>query len=140
MFLGITWMHTDPLSESRSSSIYVPRDEAFSEVKNATFSGNTVYSVLHAVVPALKSILVDADRGFPHFPAIDDLFNVGVEIPTEQKGILSGLIPRLIKSITDIGKDAILFETPEMIDSKLSHNPIQSFKTFAIFHQTCMNI
>nr|GLL43392.1 linoleate 13S-lipoxygenase 2-1, chloroplastic [Ipomoea trifida] len=106
----------DPLSESRSSSIYVPRDEAFSEVKNATFSGNTLYSVLHAVVPGLKSILVDADRGFPHFPAIDDLFNVGVDIPTEQKGILSGAIPRLIKSIADIGKDAILFETPEMID------------------------
>ncbi|XP_075092551.1 linoleate 13S-lipoxygenase 2-1, chloroplastic-like [Nicotiana tabacum] len=51
----------DPLSESKSSFVYVPRDEAFSEVKSLTFSGNTLSSVLHAVVPALQSVAVDPD-------------------------------------------------------------------------------
>ncbi|PKI61088.1 hypothetical protein CRG98_018533 [Punica granatum] len=45
---------TDPESESKSLNIYVPRDEAFSEVKNLTFSAKTVYSVLHALVPSLE--------------------------------------------------------------------------------------
>ncbi|MCD7466631.1 hypothetical protein HAX54_003478 [Datura stramonium] len=54
----------DPLSESRSGFVYVPRDEAFSEVKSITFSGNTVYSVLHAVVPALETVVTDPDLGY----------------------------------------------------------------------------
>ncbi|WP_411023989.1 lipoxygenase family protein, partial [Salmonella sp. s58724] len=54
---------TDPCSETRSSSVYVPRDEEFSEVKNATFSVKTVYSVLHAVVPSLETALLDPDLG-----------------------------------------------------------------------------
>ncbi|PHT59204.1 Linoleate 13S-lipoxygenase 2-1, chloroplastic [Capsicum baccatum] len=108
----------DPLSESRSSSVYVPRDETFSEVKSLTFSGNTVHSVLHAVVPALESVVSDPDLGFPHFPAIDSLFNVGVDIPGlgEKKGGLLNVIPRLFKAISDTGKDVLLFETPQLLE------------------------
>ncbi|XP_070018552.1 linoleate 13S-lipoxygenase 2-1, chloroplastic-like [Nicotiana sylvestris] len=106
----------DPLSESKSSFVYVPRDEAFSEVKSLTFSGNTLSSVLHAVVPALQSVAVDPDVGFPHFPAIDSLFNVGVELPPlNDKSTLLNIIPRLIKAISDTRKDILLFETPELL-------------------------
>ncbi|VFQ79438.1 unnamed protein product [Cuscuta campestris] len=108
----------DPSSESRSSSVYVPRDEALTEVKNLTFAGNTFYSVLHAVVPVIESILVDnLDMGFPHFPAIDDLYNNGFNIPSQQTGgILNGVVPRIIKSVADFGKHVFQFETPAMID------------------------
>ncbi|VFQ75242.1 unnamed protein product [Cuscuta campestris] len=107
----------DPSSESRSSSVYVPRGEAFAEVKNLTFAGNTVYYVLHAVVPAIESILVDVDMGFPHFPAIDDLYNYGFNIPSQQTGgILNGVVPRIIKSKADVAKHVLQFETPAMID------------------------
>ena len=92
--------NADPLSESRSSDIYVPRDEAFSEVKNLTFSYKTVYSVLHAVTPSLQTTLIDKDLGFPYFTAIESLFNEGINLPPlESKGFLGNIIPRLLFGI-----------------------------------------
>lgn len=113
-------MHVDPLYETRSTFVYVPRDEAFSAVKSLTFSGNTVYSALHAVVPALESVVSDPDLGFPHFPAIDSLFNVGVDLSglSDKKSSLFNIVPRLIKSISETGKDVLLFESPQLVQSK----------------------
>ncbi|KAF5822886.1 putative linoleate 13S-lipoxygenase [Helianthus annuus] len=108
---------TDPLSESRSSEVYVPRDEAFSEVKNMTFNIKTVYSVLKAVIPSLETTLIDKNLGFPYFTAIDSLFNEGVNLPPiESDGFLKNILPRLLKSIEDAQNNILLFETPEMID------------------------
>ncbi|KAL6563974.1 hypothetical protein OROHE_005214 [Orobanche hederae] len=107
----------DPLSESRSSTVYVPRDEAFSEVKQSTFSAKTVYSVLHALVPSVKTSIIDNDLGFPHFTAIDTLFDQGIflpDIPTT--GFLRNIIPRLVRFISDKGNSILRFETPELID------------------------
>ncbi|PWA77611.1 linoleate 13S-lipoxygenase 2-1 protein [Artemisia annua] len=107
----------DPLSESRSSDIYVPRDEAFSEVKNLTFSAKTVYSVLHAVTPSLQTTLIDKDLGFPYFTAIETLFNEGINLPPlESKGFLGNILPRLLKSLEDAQNNILRFETPEMIE------------------------
>ncbi|KAK6164235.1 hypothetical protein DH2020_001099 [Rehmannia glutinosa] len=94
----------DPLSESRSSNVYVPRDEAFSEVKQMTFSAKTLYSVLHALIPSVQTSIVDSDLGFPHFTAIDTLFNEGFllpDIPTT--GFLGNIIPRLVRFMSDTG-------------------------------------
>ncbi|KAA8549576.1 hypothetical protein F0562_001406 [Nyssa sinensis] len=108
---------TDPLSESRSGVPYVPRDEAFSEVKNLTFSAKTVFSALHALLPSLETAIVDSELGFPYFTAIDSLFNEGVNLPPLTKnGFLRDLLPRLLKTIIDTGEDILRFETPEMID------------------------
>ncbi|CAA0832500.1 Lipoxygenase 2- chloroplastic [Striga hermonthica] len=107
----------DPLSETRSSEFYVPRDEVFSEVKQATFSAKTLYSVLHALVPSLKSTIIDSTLGFPHFTAIDTLFNEGFllpDIPTT--GFLGNMIPRLVRFIKDAKNSVLQFETPELID------------------------
>ncbi|KAL6966379.1 linoleate 13S-lipoxygenase [Sarracenia purpurea var. burkii] len=104
---------TDPLSESRSSSVYVPRDEAFSDVKNLTFSAKTVYSVLHALVPSLETALLDPDLGFPYFTAIDSLFNEGVNLPPlAQKEFLRDLLPRMVKFFNDTEEGLLRFETP----------------------------
>ncbi|KAF3452585.1 hypothetical protein FNV43_RR03018 [Rhamnella rubrinervis] len=107
---------TDPLSESRNGDFYVPRDEAFSEVKQLTFSAKTVYSVLHAVVPSLQTALINSELGFPYFTAIDSLFKEGINLPPlKEKGFLKNILPRLIKAIDD--SDEILrFETPETMD------------------------
>ncbi|XP_071720461.1 linoleate 13S-lipoxygenase 2-1, chloroplastic-like [Rutidosis leptorrhynchoides] len=108
---------TDPLSESRSSDVYVPRDEAFSEIKNLTFNFKTVYSVLKAVIPSLETTLIDKDLGFPYFTAIDSLYNEGVNLPPlDNKGFLGNILPRLLKTIEDVQNNVLLFETPEMID------------------------
>ncbi|KAI3683477.1 hypothetical protein L1987_83981 [Smallanthus sonchifolius] len=108
---------SDPLSESRSSDVYVPRDEAFSEVKNMTFNIKTVYSVLKAVIPSLETTMIDKNLGFPYFTAIDSLFNEGVNLPPiESDGFLKNILPRLLKSIEDAQNNILLFETPAMID------------------------
>ncbi|KAG6403145.1 hypothetical protein SASPL_135362 [Salvia splendens] len=107
----------DPLSESRSSDMYVPRDEAFSEIKQATFNAKTVYSVVHALVPSLKTTLADPDLGFPFFSAIDTLFNEGVVLPDiPTTGFLGNIVPRLVRAIEDTGNSVLRFETPEFVD------------------------
>ncbi|XP_065874673.1 linoleate 13S-lipoxygenase 2-1, chloroplastic [Euphorbia lathyris] len=105
---------TDPLSESRSGiETYVPRDEAFSEIKDAAFIGKTVKSVLHSLVPQIAIRLLDKTLGFPYFNAIDSLFKQGVVLP---KGTKLGAVPRLVKTAKDGGDDILRFEIPEMID------------------------
>ncbi|KAK9058562.1 hypothetical protein SSX86_023404 [Deinandra increscens subsp. villosa] len=108
---------SDPLSESRSSDVYVPRDEAFSEVKNISFNAKTVYSVLKAVIPSLETTMIDKNLGFPYFTAIDSLFNEGVNLPPiDGNGLLKSVLPRLLKSIEDVENNILLFETPALID------------------------
>ncbi|MED6213439.1 hypothetical protein PIB30_093353 [Stylosanthes scabra] len=108
---------TDPLSEERSGSVYVPRDESFSEVKQLTFSTKTVYSGLHAVVPALQSVIVDRDLGFQLFSHIDDLFQQGINLPpSKNKGFLTNVLPRLVKLINDTQDDLLRFEPPAPLD------------------------
>ncbi|XP_071719075.1 linoleate 13S-lipoxygenase 2-1, chloroplastic-like [Rutidosis leptorrhynchoides] len=67
----------DPLSESRSSEIYVPRDEAFSEIKYNSFTTNTVSLMFKTAIPKLDKYLYTHDKeesGFPNFTAIDSLY------------------------------------------------------------------
>ncbi|OAY66270.1 Linoleate 13S-lipoxygenase 2-1, chloroplastic [Ananas comosus] len=107
----------DPLSEERSSSIYIPRDESFSEVKGLTFSGTAFRSVLNVVVPSIKTAINDTKLSFPYFTAIDSLFNEGVKLP-KQEGLsfFRTIIPRIIKTLEDSTDNVLHFETPEMID------------------------
>ncbi|KAJ9555750.1 hypothetical protein OSB04_010364 [Centaurea solstitialis] len=106
----------DPLTESRTLlPFYVPADEDFSEIKEATFGARALYSVLHAVLPILDSVFTDKDKGFPLFTSIDLLYNEGVNVPNPDNGILS-VLPRLVKSATDATNTVIKFETPETID------------------------
>ncbi|CAI9770556.1 unnamed protein product [Fraxinus pennsylvanica] len=107
----------DPLSESRSLSVYVPRDEAFSEVKQMTFSAKTLYSVLHSLVPTIQTSVIDSELGFPNFTAIETLFNEGFELPEQSAtGFLRNILPRIVKAITDVENKILRFETPEIID------------------------
>lgn len=97
--------------------MYVPRDEAFSEVKQLTFSVKTLRSALKALVPSIETAIIDTKLGFPYFTAIDTLFDEGMPLP-KQEGLnfFRTLVPRLIKAVQDT-TDILLFETPEMIDS-----------------------
>lgn len=106
----------DPLSESRSGDFYVPRDEAFSVVKQDQFLAKTVYSGLQAVAASLQTAIIDPDLGFPYFTAIDTLFNEGIELPPLQnKGCLRTIAARLIKAIED-KDDFLRFAIPDAMD------------------------
>ncbi|KAJ4724606.1 Lipoxygenase [Melia azedarach] len=112
---------TDPKSESRSNSInYLPRDEAFSEIKQAQFTAKTLYSALHALIPTLEAKIIDNDLGFPNFTEIDKLFNEGNNVPLppalEEKPLWQTILPRLIKGAIDTEKSFLRFETPEAMD------------------------
>nr|ASV46331.1 lipoxygenase [Lilium regale] len=107
----------DPLSEQRASTVYVPRDEAFSEVKQVTFSTKTLRSVVHALIPSIESAIIDPNLSFPYFTAIDSLFNEGVTLPMgENAGVFRSIIPRLVKAIEETKEGILLFETPAIID------------------------
>lgn len=110
--------NVDPLLEQRSSSVYVPRDEAFSEVKQLTFSAKTLKSVMHALLPQLEISLLDPHLGFPHFTAIDLLFCEGLTLPKPTNaGFFQSILPRLVKAVTDTQENLLPFETPAFIDS-----------------------
>ncbi|KAJ4977698.1 hypothetical protein NE237_008478 [Protea cynaroides] len=109
----------DPLSEKRSSSsIYVPRDEAFSDVKEENFTAKTVKSVLHALLPSLETALIDSNLGFPYFTAIDSLFHEGVNIPklNNHEWSFTSILPRLFKTLSDGGDSLLRFEVPEIMN------------------------
>lgn len=100
--------------------MYVPRDEAFSDIKQATFSTKTVYSALHAVVPSLEIAAIDPDLGFPFFTDIESLYNEGVNLPPlKNQGLFRTIIPRLIKTVTDANNDVLRFETPDTLESRI---------------------
>jgi lipoxygenase len=110
--------------------VYVPRDECFAEVKQLTFSANSVYSVLHAVVPSIETAIIDADLGFPYFTAIDSLFNEGLNLPplkNQNKEFLRTLLPRILKAISDSEESILRFETPETMDSEINISLLSLF-------------
>lgn len=96
----------------------MPADESFSGIKTVSFGAKTLYSTLHALIPTLESTIIDSERGFPYFTAIDTLFNEGVNLPQQSKKGLKTIIPRLIKSARDTGENILRFETPDAMDSK----------------------
>ena len=127
-------IHADPKAETRSSTVYVPRDEAFSDVKELTFSTNTLYSALHAVVPAIESVITDTSLGFPLFTKIDELYNEGINVPNLKKHkVLQDILPRLVRAITNSADGVLQFETPQLLLSKkktFTHQDLYSlFKT-----------
>ncbi|RZC77427.1 hypothetical protein C5167_003887 [Papaver somniferum] len=108
----------DPRSESLSNDFYVPRDEAFSEVKQLTFQFKTLDSVLGALIPQIETRLVDENQGFPYFTAIDSLYNEGIHMKKVAKEgwFNKGLLPRLVKAVANEANELLLFETPELLD------------------------
>lgn len=107
--------NTDSLSE-RPGDEYVPRDEAFSEVKDASFKVKTARSVLHSLIPQLEAI-IDKSASFPDFKDIAQLYDEGVVIP-KQEGF-SSIFPRIIKAVENLKEGAeelLLFEPPALIN------------------------
>ncbi|XP_010265848.1 PREDICTED: linoleate 13S-lipoxygenase 2-1, chloroplastic-like [Nelumbo nucifera] len=103
----------DPLSEKRSSNMYVPRDEAFSQVKQQEFTSVTVSSALNGLLPLIRGALVDTNLGFPTFKAIGELFDKGVPIPLHEN---QGLLETVVSKVTDIKDDLLRFDTPELVE------------------------
>ncbi|EOY32508.1 Lipoxygenase [Theobroma cacao] len=108
---------TDPRYEKWQANFYVPRDEAFSAVKQLSFATNFIYSMLQAVIPSLEATILDPDLGFPDFNTIDQLFTEGLNLPALDKTELwKSILPRLIKTVSEETHSILRFETPETLD------------------------
>uniref|UniRef100_A0ACD5V7K9 Uncharacterized protein n=1 Tax=Avena sativa TaxID=4498 RepID=A0ACD5V7K9_AVESA len=108
----------DPATEKRSSQVYVPRDEQFSDVKGRTFSATTLRSGLHAILPALAPLLNNS-QSFSHFPAIDALYSDGIPLPVDgaaSLNVIKDVIPRVVQMIGDTTEHVLRFEVPHMLE------------------------
>ncbi|XP_042472154.1 linoleate 13S-lipoxygenase 2-1, chloroplastic-like [Zingiber officinale] len=108
---------SDRKSEQRSATVYVPRDEGFSEVKQEQ-SLLKLRSVIHDLLPSVEAGLVDLRMvGFPSFTAIDALFNEGLPLPPQDSThTCRTIVPRLVKAMTAGAQNILQFELPEMVD------------------------
>ncbi|XP_056858478.1 lipoxygenase 2, chloroplastic-like [Raphanus sativus] len=104
----------DPSSEKRKGEFYVPRDEEFSTTKNIAFTGKAVLAALPAVFPQIEAALLDPNLPFPHFKSIEDLFEVGIDIPKEA-GLLP-MIPKLIKVVAEAPNNLLQFDPPILLN------------------------
>ncbi|TKY50041.1 Linoleate 13S-lipoxygenase 2-1 [Spatholobus suberectus] len=108
---------SDPSSEKRSSNIYVPRDETFSDIKQSQFNMTTISSGLSAISESLDAILTDQNLGFRSFEDIDTLYKEGFQLPPlKDNGLkfLQRAIPRLIEAVND-SQNLLRFDTPETV-------------------------
>ncbi|CAL1409503.1 unnamed protein product [Linum trigynum] len=106
----------NPEDETRALYFYVPRDEEFSEIKTAQFGVKTLYSALHALVPTLETILIDPKLGFPHFTAVNNLFDQGLNLPPYSQTNLVSFLPTLIRNSAEASNDVLQFEVPPTMD------------------------
>ncbi|KAK7243381.1 hypothetical protein RIF29_38176 [Crotalaria pallida] len=105
----------DPPSEKKSLSFYVPRDEAFAEIKKTQFNTTTISSGLSAILKSLDALLTDQNLGFVSFLDIDMLYKEGFHLPNlkgKSLTLLQRVIPKFIKAANDT-QNVLRFDTPE---------------------------
>ncbi|XP_042492206.1 lipoxygenase 6, chloroplastic, partial [Macadamia integrifolia] len=112
--------NSDPYSESRiekPNPLYVPRDETFEEIKEATFSAGRLKAVFHNLIPSLAAAMSNSDIPFKCFSDIDKLYSDGVLLKHEdQKEILENLlVPMLMKKVISAGERLLKYEIPSVI-------------------------
>ncbi|XP_047060204.1 lipoxygenase 2.3, chloroplastic-like [Lolium rigidum] len=106
----------DPKTEKRSSPVYVPREEQFSDVKGRNFSTTTMQACLQAILPALAPLLNNS-KCFSHFTDIDALYKDGMQLPIDGGDSFNNIfnnIPRLGRMIKDTTEHVLHFEPPQM--------------------------
>ncbi|KAJ7961635.1 Lipoxygenase [Quillaja saponaria] len=107
----------DPNSERRSSgSIYVPRDETFSEIKDTVFGSRKYYVALHSLVPNIESVLKDSEQGFTQFQDIDELFKEGVNLEAIKDKGLAAILPAVVRTVSNFTEEILRFDVPKTMD------------------------
>lgn len=112
---------TDPLTESRIEKphpVYVPRDEAFEEIKQNTFSTGRLKALLHNLIPSLAATLSSTDNPFECFSDIDDLYSDGVlmrEKDEEKKEGKKLFLGSMVKEVLSVGERWLKYEIPAVI-------------------------
>ncbi|CAL0326085.1 unnamed protein product [Lupinus luteus] len=107
---------TDPNSESRSGSVYIPRDEAFGHLKSSDFLIYGLKSVAQDVTSVLQSVfeLDFTPNEFETFDEVRELYEGGIKLPTDAISKISPL-PVLKEIFRTDGEQFLKFPTPKVI-------------------------
>ncbi|OMO60422.1 Lipoxygenase [Corchorus capsularis] len=111
---------TDPRSETRIEKphpVYVPRDEAFEEIKQDTFSAGRLKALLHNLVPLIAATLSSSDKPFTCFSDIDKLYNDGFIVKDDEQGELGDNLftGNMMKQVLSVGQKLLKYEIPAVI-------------------------
>ncbi|XP_033515786.1 lipoxygenase 6, chloroplastic-like [Nicotiana tomentosiformis] len=100
---------TDPCAESIAESphpVYVPRDEAFEEIKEDTLSAKRWNGLMHNLIPAIVAKFLSPNIPFNSFTDIDKLYIDGLSSKDENQK------ESLINQILFAGERLLKFEIP----------------------------
>ncbi|XP_061370322.1 seed linoleate 9S-lipoxygenase-3-like [Gastrolobium bilobum] len=108
---------TDPKSESRSDSVYIPRDEAFGHVKSSDFLAYGLKSVSQDVIPALQSVfdINFTPNEFDSFDDVNSLYEGGIKLPTDIISKLTQSLPVVSEIFRTDGEQFLKFPPPKVI-------------------------
>lgn len=133
------------MSESRIEKphpIYVPRDEAFEEIKQNTFSAGRLKALLHNLIPLIASTLSSSDIPFTCFSEIDKLYNDGVLLKDEdQKDVIKNqFLTNLMNRVFTVGGRLLKYEIPAVIKRMSLNISSLSYVSFSPLTPHSMNI
>ncbi|XP_042432350.1 probable lipoxygenase 6 [Zingiber officinale] len=108
---------TNMLAESRVEKphpIYVPRDEAFEELKQGAFTAGRLKAVLHNFIPSLIASISADNHDFKGFHHIDNLYKEGLIL---KLGLQEHLFKKLpfVKKIQESSEGLLRYDTPSIL-------------------------
>ncbi|XP_031124547.1 lipoxygenase 6, chloroplastic isoform X2 [Ipomoea triloba] len=109
---------TDPATETRiekPNPVYVPRDEAFGEIKQDTFSAGKLKAALHNLIPLIASTLSSSDIPFNCFSDIDKLYIDGFLLKDGEEAKANIFSPNMMTQLFSAGKGLFKYEIPAVI-------------------------
>ncbi|XP_019200459.1 PREDICTED: lipoxygenase 6, chloroplastic [Ipomoea nil] len=109
---------TDPATETRiekPNPVYVPRDEAFEEIKQDTFSAGKLKAALHNLIPLIASTLSSSDIPFNCFSDIDKLYSDGFLLRDGEEAKANIFGPNMMTQLFSAGQRLFKYEIPAVI-------------------------
>uniref|UniRef100_A0A0E0CW63 Lipoxygenase n=1 Tax=Oryza meridionalis TaxID=40149 RepID=A0A0E0CW63_9ORYZ len=94
--------------------IYVPRDEAFEELKQGAFSSGRLRAVLHTLIPSLIASISAETHNFQAFHHIDNLYKEGLRLKLGLQEHLFQKIP-LVQKIQESSEGMLRYDTPSIL-------------------------
>ncbi|CAN6290481.1 unnamed protein product [Urochloa humidicola] len=108
---------TNMLAESRVEKphrIYVPRDEAFEELKQGAFSAGRLRAVLHTLIPSMIATISAETHNFQGFHHVDNLYKEGLRLKLGLQEHLFQKIP-LVQKIQESSEGMLRYDTPSIL-------------------------
>ncbi|AET01673.1 seed linoleate 9S-lipoxygenase [Medicago truncatula] len=115
----------DPKSESRSGTVYLPRDEAFGHTKSSDFLAFILKSASQNIIPSLKSVV---SKEFNNFEDVRSLYDGGIKLPTNFLSNVSP-IPLFTELFRSDGASTLKFSPPKVV--QVDHSAWMTDEEFA---------